>query len=436
MLASCILALAVLSQASAPIVFLSPDDLVTPNNITLKAQLPQPGMTLLTKDPDRPKLWYAPVAAETLPDGARIWYQRVNKDEKDFSDQRTLCIGEIRGGAWKPAPTSAEPPAWGGVNNVCLRRSPFKPTWGGFNVFQMVRNGENYSMLYWDQPDETGQAGAMLATSADGLHWDKRPGTVFTEYNDAYTLLPDNGNYLLYQTALEDWPDKPYPDNLDKKRRVLTLRRSDDLKKWTPQEIFLKPDAQDPPETEFYLMKAFRYGGRVLGLIMKYYADPALPGKHSAILKYELVVSPDSLHWSRPFRNTDLGFWSYADPVVLGDTLHFVIWKDGGMNTVVYAPRRLTAACAGVREGTFTTGPISTAKPAFTLDANAKDGWIETTLLDDSGKPVRSAPPKRIENTDNENITVEFSGESGPGPYRLTIRMSNAKLFAVTPMAP
>ena len=435
MLLSCFVALAL--SAPTTTVFLSPEDLTDARGVTLEAQLPQPGLTLFAKDPDHPKLWYAPVAAETLPDGARIWYQRVNKDEKEYADQRTLCVGEIHGDKWTLVPLAPEAPAWGGINNVCMRRSPFKPTWGGFNVFQMAKTDGTYNMLYWDQPDETGKAGAMLATSADGLHWEKQPGTVFTDYNDAYSLLPDSGGYLLYQTALEDWPDKPYSDNLDKKRRVLTLRQSNDLKQWTPQEVFLRPDAQDPPETEFYLMKAFRYGGNVLGLIMKYYADPALPGKHSAILKYELIVSPDGVHWTRPFRNTDLGFWSYADPFMLGDRLHFVIWKDGGMNTVAYAPRRLTAVCAGVGEGTFTTGPISTAKPAFTLDADAKDGWIEITLLDNAGKPVNNAPPKRIENTNSENLPVDFPGNPNPGgPYRLAIRMSNAKLFAVNPMTP
>jgi hypothetical protein len=77
-------------------------------------------MTLFAKDPERPKLWYAPVAAEAVGDCARIWYQRVNKDEQEFSDQRTLCIGEIRDGAWKLVPTSAEAPAWD-------RRHPCRP---------------------------------------------------------------------------------------------------------------------------------------------------------------------------------------------------------------------------------------------------------------------------------------------------------------------
>ena len=425
------------AYAATPVVFLSSEDLIASHGIKVEAQLPQPGMVLFAKDPDRPKLWYAPVAATADNDCARIWYQRVNSGEKDFSDQRTLCVGEIRDGVWRLVPTVAEPPVWGGVNNVCLRRSPFKPTWGGFNVFQMAKIDAGYKLLYWDQPDEKGQAGGMLGSSRDGIVWNKEPGgTVFTEFNDAFTLLADDGRFLLYQTALEDWPDKPYPDNLDKKRRILTIRRSSDLKTWTPQEVFLRPDAQDPPETEFYLMKAFHYGGGVLGLVMKYYADPANPGKHSAILKYELIVSRDGVHWTRPFRDTDLGFWTYADPFQTGNRLHFVVWKDGGMSTVSYAPHRMTAVCAGEGEGTFVTGLLDAANPAFKIDADAKEGWIEVALLDDAAKPVNNVPPKRVANTDSENIPVDFPGNPRPGSYRLAIRMCKAKLFAITPATP
>jgi len=230
-----------------PVVFLSPGDLVEAQSVAVEAQLPKASLALEAKDPQRPKLWYAPVAAEVTGRGARIWYQRVNSAEAEFSDQRVLCLGEIRNGDWNPPTLDPEPPAWGGVNNVCMRRSPYKPTWGGFNVFQIIRTGHEYRMLYWDQPDETGQAGAMLAASKDGARWQSDQGAVFTEHNDAFTLLPCNEEYLLYQTALEDWPDKPYADNLDKKRRVISIRRSRDLRIWTPQEILLRPEPKTDP---------------------------------------------------------------------------------------------------------------------------------------------------------------------------------------------
>jgi hypothetical protein len=178
-------------------------------------------------------------------------------------------------------------------------------------------------------------------------------------------------------------------------------------------------------------MKAFRYGGRVLGLVMKYYADPALPGKHSAIMKYELIVSRNGVQWTRPFRDTDLGFWSYADPFLMQNRLHFAVWKDGGMRTESYGPQRMTAVCAAEAQGSFSSGPIDRKSSLFTLDADAKKGWIEVRLLDASGKPISGVDAKRIEAVDKEDITLDFSDAAGTGPYRLGFRMQNAKLFAV-----
>ncbi len=138
---------------------LLPEDLVDAQGIRLEAQTPEPepGMVLFEKNPDRPSLWYAPVASRTQDDGTvQFWYQRVEKSAEDYSDQRTLCLGEIRDGKWTLPKLHPDPPAWGGPNNVCMRRSPYKPTWGGFNVFQIVEAEGALQMLYWDQPSRIG----------------------------------------------------------------------------------------------------------------------------------------------------------------------------------------------------------------------------------------------------------------------------------------
>jgi hypothetical protein len=419
-------------ELSMPI--LLPQQLVDAQDIRLEAQVPEPGMVLFEKDPERASLWYAPVASRMLDDGTvQLWYQRVNKGEEDYFDQRALCLGEIRHGQWTLPELSPEPPVWGGPNNVCLRRSPHTPTWGGFNVFQIVEVDGVLQMLYWDQPPESGEAGAMRATSTDGRTWEKQLQTVFTEHNDAYSLIHEKGEYILYQTALEPWPDKPYPDNLDKYKRVQSIRTSEDLNTWTPQEILLRPDEQDPPETEFYLMKVFRYGEGYAGLIMKYYADPEKPNLHSAILKHELVVSEDTRTWERPYRDTDLGFWSYADPFILDGKTHFAIWKDGGMVTVAYPQDRLVAVVAGEEEGTFLTQPFERPDTGgLALNADATSGWIEVELLDGSNQPVTHATTQRIAGVEGSAIPLKWKSRDLPADGVLRIRMQNARLFAVT----
>ncbi len=415
--------------AGVPVVFLSESDLTDARGVGVAAQVSEDRMTLVPKDAGRAALWYAPVASEQEEKGARIWYQRIDKQEAVYEDQRVLCVARVSSGQWSPVPVSGTPPAWGGVNNVVLRRSPHKPTWGGFNVFQILSGESGYAMLYWDQP-ETGEAGGMLARSKDGLHWEKDPGgAVFTEHNDAFSLLRQGSEHVLYQTKLEDWPDKPHADNLDKFRRVIARRSSPDLVQWTAQEVFLRPDAEDAPDTEFYLMKAFAYGGGYAGLILKYYADPAAPGKHSALYQHELIVSRDARQWERPFRRVDLGFFSYADPFLDADRLCFVYWKDNGIDMVRYRPQGLTAVVAE-QEGGFTTAALPFDSPDLTLNADIRGGWLEADLLAGYGS-VYSAP--RIENQDGCALPLRFSGlkNGAAGPFRLRFRMQHAKLYSV-----
>ncbi|HOX38932.1 MAG TPA: hypothetical protein PL033_13155 [Candidatus Brocadiia bacterium] len=410
--------------------FLFPEELNDSRGIKIEPQQAEPGLTLLERDEKRPKLWFAPVASTEEKDGVRLWYQRVNNDETEWIDKRTLCVGKSSGQEFELLPLRVEPPAWGGINNVCMTRSPHTPTWGGFNVFQIIRVADGFRMLYWDQPEAAGQAGAMTAYSGDGLGWTKDPGAVFTEHNDAFTLIECGGEYICYQTMLKDWPDKPCADNLPGKRRVQTVRLSKNLRTWTPQVPLLDPDAQDAPDVEFYLMKAFRYGGAYAGLLMKYYADPEAPGKHSAICKYELIASRDAKKWSRPFRDTDLGFWSYADPFMLRGRLHFAIWKEGGMVTVSYKPGRLAAISDVGGDGEFTIPRMGQRPKTIILDADTENGQLEMEAFEiESGRKVESF---RIGGVNGRlSCLLEESEYRADRMLGVRFRLRNAKLYSV-----
>lgn len=432
LLIHCIAGLLMAASAEPFPVLLAFEPLHDAQGISLVAQRPRDGVVLMRKEAEHPKLWYAPVASRTAKDVVEVWYQRVNTGETEFADQRTLCLGELRADGWVLPALQDAPPAWGGPNNVCMRRSPHKPTWGGFNVFQIVEADGRLRMLYWDQPS-SGEAGAMLADSTDGRSWTREDSerAVFTEHNDAFSLLRVGGEYLLYQTALEDWPDKPYQDNLDKKRRVQSLRVSRDLRSWTPQEIFLRPDGEDRPETEFYLMKAFRYGRGYLGLVMKYFGDPKAPGKHSAILEYELIASDDARTWRRPFRSTNLGFWSYADPFLYQGRLHFAVWDNDAMRTVMYEPNRMVAVHAE-DSGEFTVGPLPWSGASLAIDADASGGWIEATVVNADGTRADSYPVARIEGRSSSAFQLGWATPSGSPDLRVRFRLHHADLYALT----
>lgn len=418
-----------------PYAFLDPGKLSHAQGIELRAQLPQETETLIEPDASKPSLWYSPGGAAETNQGIMAWYQRVNKQEIEYSDQRTLCVLLYDGEKWRRPDIGETPPAWGGPDNVVLRRSPHTPTWGGFNVFQIVPQGDGFAALYWDQP-ETGDAGAMLAYSEDGLHWEKDPrGTVFTEHNDAFSLLAKDDGFYLYQTKLIDWPEKPVEDNLPGKRRVQSLRKSADLIHWTGQEVMLVPDADDPEGLEFYLLTVFPHSSLYLGVLLKYMGDPGNPGRHSGIMPSELIVSDDAVHWKRPFRGTDLGFWSYVKPFPYRGLLAIPAHKDGGLVLQLYHPNRFSAAIAGSTPGEFVTPLLVMTDVGLALDADAHDGWIEVSLLDKDGKPVEGAQVVRLEGVEGHSLPLDW-GNIGLDPHnlvecRLRLRLMNARIYAI-----
>ena len=422
--------------AAMPVAFLDATSLEDADGVHIEALKPTRAEVLLEAGADTPSLWMMPTATESHEDTIRIWYQRVEKTAPDYSDRRTLCVADLGPDGLTLPVVGDTSPAWGGPNNVVLRRSPHTPTWGGFNVFQMTRRPGGYTLLYWDQPAE-GDAGAMLAHSKDGLHWEKDPrGTVFTEHNDAYSLLEKDGAYILYQTMLAPWPDKPYADNLDKFRRVQSIRSSNDLIEWTPQDVFLVPDAQDDPTTEFYLMKAFPYGQGYAALLMKYYADPQRPKEHSGIIVNELIVSDDAQTWRRPYRDVDLGFWSYAEPFAYKDKLTFAAHHERHVTIFQYRPEGLTRVIAE-NAGTFVTSEFTMPKSGITLNADVRGGAIELQLLDTARSPVAGYDPVRIEATEGTDLPLPWeTGQLAGKPCRLRVALERASLYSIREATP
>lgn len=424
-----------LMGVTPPLVFLAPGDIEQAKGVQLSPQTPALKTTLIDAEPERPSLWYAPAATYTVNDTAYIWYQRVDKELEDYSNQRTLCLGMVHKGRWGTPALHEEPAPWGGPNNIVMRRSPHEPTWGGFNVFQILPHDGAYHMVYWDQPAE-GEAGAMHAVSPDGIHWTTEPpGTLFTEHNDAFTIIKAGDEFFMYQTMLEEWPDKPFADNLPGKRRVQSLRTSKDLIHWSDQEVILTPDDKDKTRTEFYYMRPFHYFDRYAALLMKYYADPTKPDAHSALTETELIVSSDGRNWQRPFRQTNLGFWTMAEPFLDANRrLCFPAGEDGAMVLHKYDRMRLTGVSAK-EQGSFITPVIDLSDVDLVMDADTREGWIEVDLLSVDGEPVPGFWPSRYEDTLDENIVLQwenFTSSTLPMVQcRLRITLENATLYAI-----
>ncbi|MCA9425297.1 MAG: hypothetical protein KC994_09500 [Candidatus Omnitrophica bacterium] len=421
--------------------FMEIGDIREPENVLFTAHpfTLENSRILLESSDDRPSLWQMPTDAIQLDDKIAIYYQRVEKEHENYVDQRTWCLGYLKpDGSFERPDLNLFDQSWPGPHNVVLQRSPHTPTWGGFNVFQVVPDPDGgWISLYWDQPAE-GQAGAMIASSTDGIHWTKKTEdkAVFTEHNDAYSLIQSGDEYLLYQTRLLEWPEKPFEDNLPGKRRSLSIRRSSDLHEWTPQEDILEPDASDAPTTEFYLINVFRYADRYAGIVMKYYADPTQPKKHSGILKYELVTSPDGIEWRRPYRETDMAAWSYAAPFEMDNRLCLAAHNERDIR-LYWLRKDGLVSCGTEGEGSFWTQPIEFPKGPLTLNADCSEGSIQVEVLDQKGVSFEGLenPILTLEGQDSVDLALEWSGSDRTKlegeAVHLKFTLSNAQVYSL-----
>ena len=394
---------------------------------------------LLLADPDRPSLWYVPTGVAPAAEGLRIYYQRAEREQPEYVHQRTLCMAILGDDGLSLPDIKQHEHPWGGPANVVLQRSPHTPTWGGFNVFQMAGSAaEGFRLLYWDQPAE-GSAGAMLATSPDGIRWQKDEArAVFTEHNDAFTLIRSRhaDEFLLYQTHLKPWPEKPHPDNLDGRRRVTSLRRSSDLIQWSPQEIILEPDERDGEAAEFYLLKVFYCVDRYVGLLMKYYANPQMPNRHSDLVTNELIFSRDGLAWQRPYREVDPGLWTYADPFEYKGSLCVVAHKN---RNLVLARTRLDglASVGATGRASFRTHPFVMPRADLRMNADCTGGWVAVELLDDNGTVLDTC---RVEGIDGVAAPLDWEGDGASAAVgksvQLRLTMEHARVYSLRSAEP
>ena len=116
-------------------------------------------------------------------------------------------------------------------------------------------------------------------------------------------------------------------------------------------------------------------------------------------------------------------------PFHVDGRLHFATWKDGAMVTVVYGRDRLVAVTG---EGSFRTPPLVRPQKGIALNADTSQGWMEATLCDRAGDPVRGASACRIEGIEGASISLPWKQELLPMECVLCIRLGDgAKVFGV-----
>ncbi len=313
--------------------------------------------------------------------------------------------------------------------------------------------------------------GYSIAFSPDGLHWTDAPYNPIVPSSDTVTLTrnPATGEYLMFHkwnTEIRGF-----------KRRTIWLSTSRDRRQWSKPELVLAPDEIDDewvkqPEqrTEMYVMSAFPYAGKFLGLVsmfrvtasrnrseLKAFSPSEPPSGADGPIDIQLAVSSDGRKWSRTGERKPviaLGpAGSYDAGCILGVSNAVIteneIWVYYTAITTTHGgdlpDKRITIGRASWRldgfasmhadQGHITTVAMQLAGKRLLVNAAAKSGRVEVELLDGNNKPLRgfSRADARPLTGDGVRQSVSWKGgHRAPAAARsLRVYLNKADLFAI-----
>jgi hypothetical protein len=246
-------------------------------------------------------------------------------------------------------------------------------------------------------------------------------------------------------------------------RRVLSIRSSPDGRQWQPSvsmedvwdrsgrkksiptELMTMPDAEDPPDLEFYSGNGFWLGDRSYMMVLNYGASPLVRG-HGPQLDTEWWVSRDGLHWDRPGRGINA-----TGPEVTRITHNPMILKGQLLfhygNHVLGMKQDRISYVAARANAELSTKPFSMPKGDLLLNAAvpspdrpfaAQQAYVLTAILDEQGKvvPGFEADKCTIRNQDHVDLPLVWNGRSARelAGRKVSLRfyLRSANVYAVT----
>lgn len=170
--------------------------------------------------------------------------------------------------------------------------------------------------------------------SSNGKQWQEHAGNPLFYEGDSLSLFwsPVLHRFVCVSKSLQPYrkhirdhggSTDSLGDDSWRDRRVLMMRSSPDGRHWEPSvslpdvwnrhgrkgsipAAFLTvPDADDPPDLEFYSGNAFWYYDRAYMMVLNYAASPLTPRKHGPHLDNEWWTSSDGLRWERHARGVN-----------------------------------------------------------------------------------------------------------------------------------
>jgi hypothetical protein len=249
-------------------------------------------------------------------------------------------------------------------------------------------------------------------------------------------------------------------------RRVLMMRSSPDGRHWEPaeplsdvwdrhgekashpSEFLTVPDADDPPDMEFYSGNGFWYRDRAYMMVLNYAASPAAAGKHAPHLDNEWWTSPDGLHWERPARGTNaLEVFPKvprleSHPMIINGNILFPRDK------MLLGLPEDRISCVGARaNGEFSTKPftmpdadlvLNAAVPAPERPFAKEQAYMMVGIVDEANAIIPGFEPEKcsLANEDRCDVPLKWNDVSARQLAGRTIRLRfflrSANIFAVT----
>ena len=257
--------------------------------------------------PDQPcekDVRITPVAAfvdEASDDLLLYYFMRGRRDPLD----NALCLARSHDGVtWTK-------PDFGLGDNIVMRSCGNSNTWGEFYPSSIIRDdresdaAQRWKMIYWDRPALKLPSGICLATSADGIQWNRlHSHPVITGANDAASLIdmyPDaqtpfgKGTHMIHQQTFKYNPDLPTErDNLTHMHRAISVWKCETFDApWVGPIRILEPDGEDAADLQFYWLTAFKLpGGEYGGLLNCHHTI-------DQTMDVQLVSSKDGWSWTR-----------------------------------------------------------------------------------------------------------------------------------------
>jgi len=251
--------------------------------------------------------------------------------------ENALCLARSSDGVnW-------DKPDYGSGDNIVMRSSGNENIWGEFSPSSIICDeheldaGQRWKLIYWDCPDPKLGPGICLATSPDGVRWNRLHNhPIITGANDAASLIDmfpgaktpfKEGTHFIHQQTFKYNSNLPTErDNLKHMHRAISIWQCEKFDgRWIGPVRILEPDADDAPDLQFYWLTAFKTPSGIYGGFLNC---------HHTIdqtMDVQLVSSKDGWSWTRENDRDPvlpLGPRGLFDCGLVSGISQPVIWRD------------------------------------------------------------------------------------------------------------